>query len=110
MVLHPRQQRGIADGSFAVEAIFKPQVTDSSASDWTGINSTTDEATLDAILARYQLMHTGNVSNLPAGSWLVAEKAPVDKDYDTRIKFGAGTSSSFSTGLHEAGDPDDRNY
>ncbi len=89
---------------------FKPQVTDSSASDWTGINSPVDEANLDAILSRYELLHTGNVSNLPAGSWLAAEKAPVDKDYDTRIKFGAGTSTIYNTGVGEAGDPEDKSY
>ena len=48
----------------------------------------------DAILERYKLLHTGNLSEFPAGEWLVAEKAPVDKDYDTLAIFGDGFSTS----------------
>ena len=69
-----------------------------------------DEPTLDAILQRYTLMHTGNASDLPPGTYIVVEKAPVDKDYDSRAKFGNGTSSIFGTGLHSAGDPEDKSY
>ncbi|HEX3800859.1 MAG TPA: sigma-70 family RNA polymerase sigma factor [Verrucomicrobiae bacterium] len=89
---------------------FQAPVTDSSVSDWKGVNSPADEANLDAILNRYQLLQTGKYADLPAGTWLATEKAPVDKDYDTRIKFGAGTSSVVATGIGEAGDPDDKNY
>ena len=39
-----------------------------------------DDATLDAVLARYKLLHTGTLSDLPPDGWIVAEKAPVDKD------------------------------
>ncbi len=64
----------------------------------------------DAILERYTLLHAGNLSDLPPGAWLVVEKAPVDKDYDSRAKFGNGTSTVISTGIGEAGDPDDKSY
>jgi RNA polymerase sigma factor (sigma-70 family) len=64
----------------------------------------------DAILERYTLLHTGNLSDLPSGTWLVVEKAPVDKDYDSRAKFGNGTSTVISTGIGEAGDPEDKSY
>ena len=48
----------------------------------------------DAILERYKLLHTGNLSDFPSGAWFVAEKAPVDKDYDTLAIFGNGFSTS----------------
>ena len=69
-----------------------------------------DDAILDALLARYKLLHTGNISDLDPKAWLVVEKAPVDKDYDTRGKFGNGFSTLISTGIGEAGDPDDKSY
>jgi hypothetical protein len=40
----------------------------------------------DAILERYQLLHTGKLSDVSPEEWLVAEKAPVDTDYDTRLR------------------------
>ena len=69
-----------------------------------------DDATLDAIFARYKLLQTGNAKNLPDKAWVIVEKASVDKDYDSRAKFGIGTSSLIGTGLHSAGDPDDPSY
>jgi hypothetical protein len=69
-----------------------------------------DDETLDAILRRYTLLRTGNVNDYPQGTWFVVESAPVDKDYDTRAKFGNGTSVIMGTGLHSAGDPDDKTY
>ena len=50
------------------------------------------------------------MKNLPEKAWVIVEKAPVDKDYDSRAKFGIGTSSLIGTGLHSAGDPDDPTY
>jgi myosin heavy subunit len=41
----------------------------------------------DAILQRYQLLHTGRLADVPQEEWLVAEKAPVDIDYDTRLRI-----------------------
>jgi len=46
----------------------------------------------DSIFARYKLLHTGKLSDLPPGTtWLMTEKAPVDQDYDSLIKIGVGT-------------------
>jgi len=69
-----------------------------------------EDATLDAIFARYKLLQTGNAKDIPDKAWVIVEKAPVDKDYDSRAKFGIGTSSLIGTGLHSAGDPDDPSY
>jgi len=69
-----------------------------------------DDATLGAILQRYQLLHAGNVSDYPKDTWFIAEKAPVDKDYDSRAKFGNNMSTVLRTGLGETGDPDDGSY
>jgi multidrug efflux pump subunit AcrA (membrane-fusion protein) len=69
-----------------------------------------DDATFNAIVQRYTLLHTGNASDYPANTVFVVETAPVDKDYDSREKFGLGTSTIISTGLGEHGDPDDPNY
>ena len=73
-------------------------------------NTNVSDADLDAILGRYKILRTGNVNDLPQGAWVIVEQAPVDRDYDSRAKFGNGTSTIISTGLDEAGDPDDRNY
>jgi RNA polymerase sigma factor (sigma-70 family) len=64
----------------------------------------------DSILNRYKLLHTGKVSDFPEGTWFIVEEAPVDKDYDSRAKFGLGTSTVISTGKGEAGDPEDKAY
>jgi hypothetical protein len=69
-----------------------------------------DDETLTAILDRYKLLRSGTASDLPSGAWIVVEKAPVDKDYDSRAKFGNGTSTIIGTGLNSAGDPDDTSY
>jgi RNA polymerase sigma factor (sigma-70 family) len=68
------------------------------------------DATLDAIFNRYTLVRTGKITDLPPDAWIILEKAPVDKDYDTRAKFGNGRSTIISTGLNETGDPDDKSY
>lgn len=52
----------------------------------------------------------GNLSDFSADTWFIAEKAPVDKDYDSRAKFGNGRSTIVGTGVGEAGDPDDKSY
>lgn len=89
---------------------FAKPVTDSSYSHWRGIQNAQDDALVDNILARYQILHTGNASDYSPGTWFIAEKAPVDKEYDTRMKVAPGTSTIISTGLGEAGDPDDKSY
>lgn len=42
----------------------------------------------DSVFQRYQLLQTGNVSNIPAGEPVIVEKAPVDDEYDTLFKLG----------------------
>jgi len=69
-----------------------------------------EDGALDAILQRYALLHTGTVNDFPQGTWIIAERAPVDKEYDTRAKFGNGTSTIIGTGLNSVGDPDDPSY
>jgi len=39
-----------------------------------------------AILQRYQLLHTGKLEDLPPDAWLIVEKAPVDTEYDSRLR------------------------
>ena len=57
----------------------------------------------DTVFARYKLLHTGNMSDLPPGTkWVMTEKAPVDRDYDSRLMVGPGTYSVMSSGVGEA--------
>ena len=56
--------------------------------------SALDDTALVAVFARYKLLHSGTLSDLPPDAWIVAEKAPVDKDYDTLAVFGNGFSTS----------------
>ena len=82
---------------------LKLPVTDSSYSAWPGIDPTGDDSALDAILSRYQLMHAGNLRDLGSNEWLVVEKTPVDKDYDTLIRFRNGYSENFDVVSGTAG-------
>jgi RNA polymerase sigma factor (sigma-70 family) len=41
-------------------------------------------------LQRYQLLQAGNANDLPAGTPIVGEKAPVDDQYDTLFQIGLG--------------------
>jgi hypothetical protein len=51
------------------------------------------------MLQRYQLLHTGNLSNLPNNEPLIAETAPVDDKYDTLFKISATGYSYQGTGI-----------
>jgi hypothetical protein len=64
--------------------------------------------TLDQILSRYALVKTGKTTDHPPNSWFIVEKAPVDKEYDSRAKFGNGTSTLIGTGVNQAGEEDYR--
>jgi RNA polymerase sigma factor (sigma-70 family) len=75
-----------------------------------GHTAALDDATIDAIFARYTLLRAGNLSDLPADAWIIVEKASVDKEYDSRAKFGNGRSSVIATGIGEAGDREDKSY
>jgi RNA polymerase sigma factor (sigma-70 family) len=50
------------------------------------------------MLQRYQLLHTGNLSDLPSNEPLIAEKAPADDKYDTLFKISATGYSYQGTG------------
>lgn len=42
----------------------------------------------DAILQQYQLLHTGKVSDLPPGQWLINERAPLEDGFDSTFHIG----------------------
>jgi RNA polymerase sigma factor (sigma-70 family) len=50
------------------------------------------------ILQRYQLLQTGNLSDIPNNEPLIAEKAPVDDQYDSLFKISATDFSYQGTG------------
>ncbi len=41
----------------------------------------------DDTLQRYRLLHTGDANSLP-DPWVLSEKAPVDRDYDSHLYVG----------------------
>jgi RNA polymerase sigma factor (sigma-70 family) len=62
----------------------------------------------DAVLQRYRMLHSGNVNDLPKDTiYVISEKAPVDRDYDSHFYVGPhGRSGSWGTGRGASGDPD----
>lgn len=62
----------------------------------------------DLILQRYKMLRTGKAADFRPQDWLIAEKAPVDHEYDTRFKMGLGTSTTIAIGLGEVGDVEDK--
>jgi hypothetical protein len=68
------------------------------------------EPTLSAIFERYTLLRTGNVNDFPPDASIIVEKAPVDKEYDSRAKFGNGRSWIVGTGIESTVDPEDKSY
>jgi RNA polymerase sigma factor (sigma-70 family) len=52
------------------------------------------------ILQRYQLLQAGNLSDVPNNEPLIAEKAPVDDQYDTLFKISATGFSYQGTGTN----------
>lgn len=77
-------------------------------SDPTQLKPFFEVAVSDEVLRRYEMLHTGNVSDLPKGTeWVISEKAPVDRDYDSHLYVGPkGKSGSWGTGPGSSGDPD----
>jgi RNA polymerase sigma factor (sigma-70 family) len=51
-----------------------------------------------AMLQRYQLLQTGNLSDIPANAPLIGEKAPVDDQYDSLFTISATGFSYQGTG------------
>jgi RNA polymerase sigma factor (sigma-70 family) len=52
----------------------------------------------DATLQRYQVLKTGNVSDLQPNDMVLAEKAPVDDQYDNLFQIGLNSRNSQGTG------------
>ncbi len=100
----------LPDDITQLKPYFKPVLQDQMSRHAPAEDIQIDDPTIDAVLARYTLLHTGNVADQPPGTWLIGEKSPVDKDYDSRAKFGIGTSTDINTGVGEAGDPEDPAY
>jgi RNA polymerase sigma factor (sigma-70 family) len=69
-----------------------------------------EQAMDPAILQRYKMLYTGNLSNVPSvagqGQLVIGEKAPVDIDYDSHYYIGPNGDVDYATGINEAGDPD----
>lgn len=42
----------------------------------------------ETILGRYEMLQTGKIEDVPADLAILAEKAPVDNQYDTRLRVG----------------------
>ncbi len=63
----------------------------------------------DETLQRYRMLHTGNLKDLPKDTtWVISERAPVDRDYDSHLYIGPnGRSGSWGTGRGSTGDPDE---
>ena len=56
----------------------------------------------DAVLQRYKLLRTGSAKELGPSDWVIAERAPVDQEHDTRLKLGLYSMQLGSTGTGEA--------
>ena len=66
-----------------------------------GQYATTKDQTDDAILQRYQMTKTGNVSHLQPRDTVMAEKAIVDEQLDTLWKIGINYASWEGTGANK---------
>jgi RNA polymerase sigma factor (sigma-70 family) len=61
----------------------------------------------DAALQRYDMLFTGHANDLPKDSWVITEKAPVDRDFDSHTYVAPyGRTGSYGTGKGSIGDPD----
>ena len=87
-----------AFGDIAMEAIKKYAQANSGAlpGDWSQLKPFFDTPLEDATLARYSLLQTGRLADVPQNEYLVAEKAPpVDDQFDSIYEFQIqGTHSS----------------
>lgn len=68
------------------------------------------EDVLEAILDRYGIYRSGKFSDLEPGAHIIFEKAPVDKEYDSRAKFGRARTTIMATGPDVTNDPADPPY
>ncbi len=94
-----------AFGDMAREAIKKYAEANSGAlpGDLSQLKPFFETPVDDATLARYSLLQTGKLADIPQNEYLVSEKAPpVDDQFDSRFEFGMhGTHSSS---LNDPGD------
>lgn len=61
----------------------------------------------ESILQRYEMLQTGKATDVPKETWVISEKRPVDREYDSHLYIGLrGRSGSWGTGLDSVGDPD----
>lgn len=47
-----------------------------------------ESAVDDTVLGRYEILQTGKLEDVPGDATILAEKAPVDSEYDTRLRVG----------------------
>jgi RNA polymerase sigma factor (sigma-70 family) len=87
-----------AFGDMAKEAIKKYVEANNGAlpADFSQLKPFFENPVDDATLARYSLLKTGNLSDIPPNEYLFAEKGPpVDDEFDSHFEFGMhGTHSS----------------
>jgi RNA polymerase sigma factor (sigma-70 family) len=61
----------------------------------------------DSVLSRYEMLQAGKANDLSRDTWVISEKAPVDREYDSHLYVGLnGRSGSWGTGPQSTGDPD----
>jgi hypothetical protein len=64
----------------------------------------------ETLLARYQMVASGNTNSLRPNQYVLAEKMPVDNEYDTLMKVGLGNLVTTGVGkdhsLGHSGTPD----
>jgi hypothetical protein len=42
----------------------------------------------DTVLQRYEILQTGKLADVPEAATIIAERTPVDNQYDTRLRVG----------------------
>ncbi len=94
-----------------LKPFLKSALTGLPTADHAPLDDATLDSTTDAILQRYKLLRAGgNSTELPENTYYVGETAPVDKDYDSRVRFGIDMDTITSTGLNESISPDGGSY
>ena len=61
----------------------------------------------EVALQRYDMLFTGHTNDVPKDAWVISEKAPVDRDFDSHTYVAPyGRTGSYGTGKGSIGDPD----
>jgi RNA polymerase sigma factor (sigma-70 family) len=58
-----------------------------------------ESAVDDTVLRRYEILQTGKLTDVPGDATILAEKAPVDSEYDTRLRVGRFWMSVHGSGI-----------